>query len=312
MKISVVIPLYNKINSFKSTVQSVLSQTYENFELIIVNDGSTDRSETILETLNDDRIKLINIKNSGVAVARNKGIELASSNYVCLLDADDLWLPEHLCNINLLISKYPECSLYSSCFCEILETGDKFLGKNSYPHNYLGIVNDFYIEYSRSRSLINSSSVCLNKKMFNKIGGFPAGIKLGEDIYVWLRMAMLGKMAYSNSPQVIIRRDAENRTVNRVSNDILYHVTHFTEKKYHKSDFNFYQLNSLNHFLIKNIFVNALFSLSIDDKITFTKYLKAMKTLSTYNYYLLQLLGKFSNPRALKFLKKIRNNIQSM
>ncbi|EFT3180475.1 glycosyltransferase family 2 protein, partial [Escherichia coli] len=100
MFLTVVIPLYNKSQSIESTIKSVLNQTHTDFELIVVNDGSTDGSENVIKQFTDERIKLLNITNSGVSVARNTGIRSAKSSYVCLLDADDYWLPNHLEKIN--------------------------------------------------------------------------------------------------------------------------------------------------------------------------------------------------------------------
>lgn len=311
MLLSVVIPLFNKKQSIESTITSVLNQSYVNFELIIVNDGSTDGSECVIEKFQDKRINLINIKNSGVSAARNIGIEAANSNYVCLLDADDYWKSAHLENISNLITLFPHCAMYSSCFYEILEDGKIFKPKNKYDENYAGILEDFYLEYSCSRSLINSSSVCLYKPLFLQMGGFPQGVKLGEDIYVWLKMAMLGKMAYSGNPQVVIRRNAENRTLTRVNNDILYHIKYFCEHPKEKEFLSNEMRKSLNTLLKKNIFVNALFTLSICDKETYGKYLAAIKSISIIYYIYLKILEKVLNPKLLKFARKLRNKIQS-
>ncbi|TJI03416.1 glycosyltransferase family 2 protein [Escherichia coli] len=311
MFLTVVIPLYNKSQSIESTIKSVLNQTHTDFELIVVNDGSTDGSENVIKQFTDERIKLLNITNSGVSVARNTGIRSAKSSYVCLLDADDYWLPNHLEKINNLVERYPDCSMYSSCFYEILEDGSKFQAKNRYPSDYIGILDDFFLEYSRSRSLVNSSCVCLNKKMFAECGGFPVGVKLGEDIYLWLKMAMLGQVAYSGSPQVIIRRNAENRTATRVDNDILYHIKYFHENPSEKNKLPTKMHHSLDVFLKKNIFVNALFTLSIKDEITFNKYLMAMREISCMYYIILGSLSFVLTPYMLKLLRKIRNLLQN-
>ncbi|EML4684027.1 glycosyltransferase family 2 protein [Citrobacter amalonaticus] len=311
MLLSVVIPLFNKKESIQSTITAVLNQSYARFELIIVNDGSTDGSENVVREFNDKRIRLINIENSGVSVARNIGIEAAKSEYVCLLDADDYWNSVHLEKIVNLITSYPHCALYSSSYFEILEDGTTFIPKNKYSKSYMGVLEDFYLDYSCCRGLINSSSVCVNKFLFQKMGGFPRGVKLGEDIYVWLKMSMLGDVAYSGDPQVVIRRNAENRTSTRVNNDILYHVKYFHEHPEEKNMLSDEKINSLNIFLKKNVFINALYSLSIKDKVTFDKYLIALKSISLSYYIYLSILGKILNPKLLKILRKFRNRIQS-
>ena len=115
-KISIVIPLYNKSNAISKTITSALQQTFTNFELIIVNDGSTDNSLDIVNSINDDRIKIYNTKNKGVSAARNFGIAKSSSNYIAFLDADDIWLPNHLDNLNTLLNNYPDCGLYCTAY----------------------------------------------------------------------------------------------------------------------------------------------------------------------------------------------------
>src|SRR5690606_29446795 len=104
---SVVIPLYNKERSIKQTVQSVLDQTFTDFEIVIVNDGSTDNSLQVVENIDDQRIRIINKPNGGVSSARNKGINEANFNWIAFLDGDDLWKPNHLEIIRGLIDKFP-------------------------------------------------------------------------------------------------------------------------------------------------------------------------------------------------------------
>ena len=89
--ISVVIPLYNKEKYIKRAIESVLNQTFQKFEIIVVNDGSTDKSAEIVQNIKDPRIRLINQKNAGVSAARNRGIQEAKYEYIAFLDADDFW-----------------------------------------------------------------------------------------------------------------------------------------------------------------------------------------------------------------------------
>ena len=91
-KVSVIIPLYNEEKYILECINSVINQTYKNLEIIIVDDKSTDNSLKILEQIKDDRIKTIKLdKNSGVAHARNKGVEVSTGDYICFLDSDDFW-----------------------------------------------------------------------------------------------------------------------------------------------------------------------------------------------------------------------------
>lgn len=111
--ISVVIPLYNKEELITVTVRSVLSQTFADFELLIVNDGSTDGSLAVVSAISDPRIKVINIENSGVSVARNTGIKAASHDWVAFLDADDWWDHSFLEEMTKAIKSYPEHKLFA-------------------------------------------------------------------------------------------------------------------------------------------------------------------------------------------------------
>ena len=110
--ISVVIPLYNKEKQIANTLQTVLKQTFQDFEIVIVNDGSTDNSVAEVEKVQDSRIRVIHQQNAGVASARNKGIEESKYDLVAFLDADDEWKPEYLETQYKLYLKYPECSVY--------------------------------------------------------------------------------------------------------------------------------------------------------------------------------------------------------
>src|SRR5690625_5271022 len=116
MYISVVIPLYNKEKHISRAVNSVLNQTYKNFELIIIDDGSTDGSLAVVEKFDDSRIKVFTFKNNGVSVARNLGIEKAKYSYIAFLDADDEWEENFLLNVKKLIQTYPECGMYATLY----------------------------------------------------------------------------------------------------------------------------------------------------------------------------------------------------
>ena len=111
---SVVIPLYNKQDCIRNTVQSVLNQTFPDFEINIVDDGSTDRSLEIARQFDDPRIRVFSKPNGGVSSARNYGIRQSRKKYIAFLDADDLWYPDYLSEIARLIDKYPGCGIYSA------------------------------------------------------------------------------------------------------------------------------------------------------------------------------------------------------
>ena len=121
MKFSVIIPVYNKSQTIAESIDSVLNQTDNDFELIIVNDGSTDDLGKVLERFTE--IIVINQENGGVSRARNAGIKAASGEYVCFLDADDLWFPHHLAEFGSLLKKYPDAVMLSTSHIETNEGG---------------------------------------------------------------------------------------------------------------------------------------------------------------------------------------------
>ena len=122
--ISVVIPLYNKEKSITSTLRTVLNQTFRDYEIVIVNDGSTDGSVEEIEKVQDDRIRLVHQPNAGVSAARNRGIEEAKGDLIAFLDADDEWKPEYLATQYHLFQKYPECSVFA-CNYEFRDVSGK-------------------------------------------------------------------------------------------------------------------------------------------------------------------------------------------
>lgn len=197
--ISVVIPLYNKEKQIANTLQTVLSQTYQDFEIVIVNDGSTDNSVVEVEKVQDSRIRIIHQQNRGVSAARNKGIEEAKYDLVAFLDADDEWKSEYLETQYKLYLKYPECSVYAVNY-EFRDAKGKItptiINKLSITGEE-GILSNYFEVASCSNPPICSISIMVKKDAIKSIGGFPVGIKSGEDLLTWARLAINCKIAYS-------------------------------------------------------------------------------------------------------------------
>lgn len=197
--ISVVIPLYNKEAQIANTLQTILNQTYQNFEIVIVNDGSTDNSIAEVNKIKDNRIRVINQKNAGVSAARNRGIEEAKYNLIAFLDADDEWKEEYLETQYKLYLKYPECSVFATNY-EFKDSKGKITHTviNKLPFGGDdGILNNYFEVASCSHPPICSISVMVIKDAIMKIGGFPLGIKSGEDLLTWAKLAVNYKIAYT-------------------------------------------------------------------------------------------------------------------
>lgn len=203
--ISVVIPLYNKEHQIAKTLRTVLCQTFQDFEIVIVNDGSTDGSVSEVEKISDSRIRLINQANAGVSAARNKGIEEARGEYIALLDADDEWYPDYLSTQMHLAETYPECDIFITNY----QFKDEF-GKTTPTtiHNLPfagihGILSNYFHVASTSNPPICSISIVARIKAFQEIGGFPIGITSGEDLLTWARLACRYRIAYCNQVHAI-------------------------------------------------------------------------------------------------------------
>ncbi|WP_447636460.1 glycosyltransferase family 2 protein [Flavobacterium microcysteis] len=211
---SVIIPLYNKENSIKNTLNSLLAQTFNDFEVIIVNDGSTDQSESKALEVNDARIRLFSTENSGVSKARNYGISKASGTLVAFLDADDYWFPNHLEHLSNLYKMFPDCGLYCTNY-ERFFNDDKIVKPKhidipSYP--WKGIVKDFF-KSSYIDRIAWTSAVAVPRAVLNEIGGFKTTITLGagEDTDLWIRLALGHDVAFDNEISSRHVLDAENR-----------------------------------------------------------------------------------------------------
>jgi glycosyltransferase involved in cell wall biosynthesis len=213
IKFSVIIPLYNKGNYIDKTLQSVLSQTYTDFEVIVVNDGSTDNSLNVVMKIKDNRLRIFTKENEGVSIARNYGIIKAQYDYVAFLDADDLWMPDYLCSIVKLIRTYPQAGVYATTYIinEQADNACNVLKEESINFENTILIDDYCKALiKRKIILLWTGAICVNKKLFIEAGLFPQGVKRGEDLDMWLRLSLKTPIAIMNSPQVIYNKITEN------------------------------------------------------------------------------------------------------
>lgn len=201
-EVSVLVPAYNAMDFLPDTVASVLAQTYQDFELIIVNDGSTDSVENWASELSDPRIKLISQQNKGLAGARNTGLENAKGDYIAFVDADDLWLPNKLEKQVALLKARPEVGLVYSWISLIDETGEAQgkLRKNQAE-------GDVWVDLT-IHNIVECGSVALvRKECFNKVGKFDETLPFScsEDWDMWLRIAAHYHFGLIEEPLVYYR-----------------------------------------------------------------------------------------------------------
>lgn len=210
--ISVVIPLYNKATSIASTLECVRSQSFTDWDAVVVDDGSTDGSGDIVNAINDSRIRLIRQQNAGVSAARNRGIQEAKSEYIAFLDADDEWKPDYLISQYELTQKYSECDVFAVNY-EFQDTKGKKTPAiiNKLPFSGIdGVLSNYFEVASCSHPPMWTSAVMVRKSTLQSIGGFPLGIKSGEDLLTWARLACQYKIAYCKTPLAIFNVEGYN------------------------------------------------------------------------------------------------------
>ena len=211
--ISVIIPLYNKAGSIAQALDSVMAQECQDFEVIVVDDGSTDAGAAVVENYGDARIRLVRQENAGVSAARNKGIEAARGEYAAFLDADDVWMPGFLGEIAALQREFPQCRAQATNYV-FNSNGVKsptILRKIPFSGER-GVLANYFEVASCSHPPVWTSAVCIERALLQEIGGFPVGIKSGEDLLTWARVAVRTDWAYSmremaqyNIEQVYVR-----------------------------------------------------------------------------------------------------------
>ena len=195
---SVVIPLYNKEKYVAQTLQTVLKQSFSDFEIVVINDGSTDNSEQIVKSFSDSRIKYFSTENQGAAAARNLGIEKSQSPYIAFLDADDLWFENHLQELKNLIERFPNAGMYANRYQLIYENG------STYQPSFYGITNDYegivgdYFASSLHYAIASSISVAVPKSIFAEVGNFKKYISSGQDTDMWIRIALHSTIIIGN------------------------------------------------------------------------------------------------------------------
>jgi GT2 family glycosyltransferase len=214
MNFSVIIPMYNKQKYIQRAISSVMTQKYPNYELIVVDDGSTDESYKVACEIIDPRIRFFRQENHGVSTARNTGVNAASYPLVAFLDADDEWRPTFLETLSRLVNDYPECVLFASSY-EINQDGQvKWYGEEVFPVNWQGVLPN-YLQVA-GRNPFYTSSVAIKLDVLQKIGGFPVGIKFGEDVATWIRCSLIGNFAFTNQPLVTYHREGSGASTKGV------------------------------------------------------------------------------------------------
>ena len=206
-RFSVIVPLYNKAPYVSKALESVCAQTYRDFEIVVVNDGSTDESEVLARQILNEKsngipYKIINQPNAGAAAARNNGVAVSCGEYVVFLDADDWWCLEFLEEVNQMVVDYPEAGMYATNYV-YYKPGKTHVALNM-PDGYM----DYPKAYLQSSAMpIWTGATSMARRVFDDMGGFPLGVRLGEDFLLWAKTAVHYRIAYINKPLAYYNND---------------------------------------------------------------------------------------------------------
>lgn len=202
--VSVIIPTYNRKLYVQEAVDSVLAQTYTDYEIIVIDDGSTDGTSEALSFRYGDKIQYVWQENQGESVARNRGVELAQGKYIAFLDSDDLWLPEKLSEQILFLDKYPNFSFVFTQAWQIDADGrkvsDRKINESVQPEFLI-------LERLCFDNLVEApSTVIVARNVLQASGGFDPGIRYGEDYDLFLRLRLFTDMGIIPQPLACIRK----------------------------------------------------------------------------------------------------------
>ena len=215
---SIVIPLYNKAHTVERTLQTVLLQTYKEFEIILVNDGSTDETISKIKSFSaDNRIKIFEQENKGVSSARNYGVTCASFRYIAFLDGDDEWMPNYLETLFNSIVDYPNSELFCTAGYVTGNQGRVLRLASKYKNKILPI--NFF---ENPHVFLHISATVVTKDLFEKIGGFIIGMKANEDFAFIFSAALFTEVIYCGYPLSIYNGDIIGQTTSSLSREIVY------------------------------------------------------------------------------------------
>ncbi|WP_166919390.1 glycosyltransferase family 2 protein [Flavobacterium poyangense] len=255
---SVVIPLYNKADHIKNAIRSILDQTFTDYEIIIINDESTDKGETLALEFNDKRIQIYNQKKQGVSVARNLGIAKSNGKLIAFLDADDYWFPNHLQELSDLHHDFPDCGIYCSRHkIRISKNHFQIPHYNGLDKSFRGIVADYFFSNSPFR-ITWTSSLAIPKEILEQNDVFTPGITNGQDLELWTKIGIKYPVVLANKITAVYQYNIPNSiTKNHINAMKLMDFEQFKlSEKENKSLKNFLDLYRIEYGLRYYIFGN--------------------------------------------------------
>jgi glycosyltransferase involved in cell wall biosynthesis len=201
--ISVIIPAYNAEKTIQETIESVLNQTFSDWELIVVNDGSQDRTVEVVSQIKDSRIKVFSYANAGVSASRNRGFEKSVGEFIAFLDADDLWTPDKLESQLNALHSHPEAAVAYS-WTDYIDESSRFL----HPGRHITLNGNVYPQMLVRFFLENGSNFLVRREAFLKVGGFNESLFMSEDRECCIRLAKEYEFVAVPRPQILYRKSA--------------------------------------------------------------------------------------------------------
>ena len=248
---SIIVPCYNVEDTLEGTIDSILKQDFNNYEIVAVDDGSFDNTSQILNNYKlKNNIKVITQSNKGLGAARNSGIKASDGIYICLLDADDLWVPNKLTKIYEII-KNKRYSLISN---DEIIVGNNYLFylRNNPPKNLSNLLI--------SGNTLSPSAITIKKEIFDKVGFFKEGKKfLGvEDWDFWIRVIDNGeKIKHFPEPLGIYRRDIQNMSKSKEFTKRIINIHRNNSRYFHsKGIISTADIKNWETFLLISNFIN--------------------------------------------------------
>lgn len=214
MRFSVIVPLYNKAPYVEKALRSVLDQTFTDYELIVVNDGSKDDSLAVAKrVLDGSGAIIIDQENAGVSTARNNGVVASHGDYICFLDADDWWEPRFLERMSWFVDEYSEARLFATNY-HYVKNGQSVVKLNipTGYFNYCKVYSEFLCQP------VWTGAACMPRSILDEFGGFRPHLKLGEDFDLWIKIALKYRVAFLNEPLANYNQDVDvaNRGTRRL------------------------------------------------------------------------------------------------
>ncbi len=216
-QISVILPTFNRVSYIQRSIASVLNQTYQDWELIVWDDGSDDGTDDFCRSVGDERIRYYWHENRGVSFARNSAISNSRGDYLAFLDSDDEWLPEKLTVQMEILSKYPNLDFLFGNFRNINLRTDKTTEAFDQLHDPLSklkikmlednkfLIEDKFLECIAPENFIATDTVIMKRELIQNLGGFNESLRNGEDFELWWRVGLAGSII-GYTEQILLNR----------------------------------------------------------------------------------------------------------